>query len=86
MPIFTPHQVRAETVADWLGGKPGDGTARTPPVFRLFNMPAFQQRATLARHIADGVDGEHEVREPSPARPPNSMRNKGLRQLPRFTR
>src|SRR3954467_1077513 len=56
MPTFTPHQDSALTaVAGWLTAKPAeDGT---PPVFRLFGY-AGTGGTTLARHIADGVDGE----------------------------
>ncbi len=56
MPTFTPHQDAAlKAVADWLKAKPGrDGT---PPVFRLFGY-AGTGKTTLARHIADGVNGE----------------------------
>ncbi len=55
MPIFTPHQDQAlSAVADWLKAKPGKGD--TPPVFRLFGY-AGTGKTTLARHIADGVDG-----------------------------
>jgi exodeoxyribonuclease V len=56
MPIFTPHQNQALTaVAGWLKAKPGEGGA--PQVFRLFGY-AGTGKTTLARHIADGVDGE----------------------------
>src|ERR1700716_3802990 len=56
MPTFTPHQDSAlKAVADWLKAKPGRGG--TPPVFRLFGY-AGTGKTTLARHIADGVDGE----------------------------
>src|SRR3982075_3309349 len=56
MPIFTPHQDSAlKAVADWLKAKPGKNG--TPPVFRLFGY-AGTGKTTLARHIADGVDGE----------------------------
>src|SRR6201987_6110043 len=56
MPQFTPHQDAAlKAVADWLKAKPG--TKDTPPVFRLFGY-AGTGKTTLARHIADGVDGE----------------------------
>ncbi|MFX5578869.1 AAA family ATPase, partial [Acinetobacter baumannii] len=53
---FTPHQDAAlKAVGDWLKAKPGRGG--TPPVFRLFGF-AGTGKTTLARHIADGVDGE----------------------------
>src|SRR5216683_3174431 len=56
MPTFTPHQDSAlKAVADWLKAKPGKHG--TPPVFRLFGY-AGTGKTTLARHIADGVDGE----------------------------
>ena len=56
MPQFTPHQDDAlNAVADWLKAKPGSGA--TPPIFRLFGY-AGTGKTTLARHIADGVDGE----------------------------
>ncbi|HEY6028203.1 MAG TPA: ATP-dependent RecD-like DNA helicase, partial [Pseudolabrys sp.] len=56
MPQFTPHQDAAlKAVADWLKAKPGGGSA--PPIFRLFGY-AGTGKTTLARHIADGVDGE----------------------------
>ena len=56
MTTFTPHQDSAlKAVADWLKAKPGrDGT---PPVFRLFGY-AGTGKTTLARHIAEGVDGD----------------------------
>ena len=55
MTTFTPHQNAAlKAVADWLKAKPGKGS--TPPVFRLFGY-AGTGKTTLARHIADGVDG-----------------------------
>ena len=56
MTIFTPHQDSAlKAVADWLKAKPGRNG--TPPVFRLFGY-AGTGKTTLARHIADGVEGE----------------------------
>src|SRR6266700_740882 len=56
MTQFTPHQDSAlKAVADWLKAKPGRGG--TPPVFRLFGY-AGTGKTTLARHIAEGVDGE----------------------------
>src|SRR3569832_1567766 len=56
MPQFTTHQDDAlKAVADWLKAKPGAGS--TPPIFRLFGY-AGTGKTTLARHIADGVDGE----------------------------
>jgi len=56
MPSFSPHQDAAlKAVADWLKTKPG--VNGTPQVFRLFGY-AGTGKTTLARHIADGVDGE----------------------------
>src|SRR3569832_2371125 len=56
MATFTPHQDAAlKAVADWLKAKPG--TSGTPPGFRLFGY-AGTGKTTLARHIAEGVDGE----------------------------
>ena len=56
MPQFTPHQDSAlKAVADWLKAKPGRNG--TPPVFRLFGY-AGTGKTTLARHIAEGVNGE----------------------------
>src|ERR1700692_4378844 len=59
MTTFTPHQDSAlKAVADWLKAKPGKNG--TPPVSRLFGY-AGTGKTTLARHIADGVDGEVKV-------------------------
>jgi exodeoxyribonuclease-5 len=56
MPVFTPHQDAAlAAVSSWLRDKPGKGAAR--PVFRLFGY-AGTGKTTLARHIAEGVDGD----------------------------
>jgi exodeoxyribonuclease-5 len=56
MTAFTPHQDTAlKAVADWLRAKPGQGG--TPQVFRLFGY-AGTGKTTLARHIAEGVEGE----------------------------
>ena len=56
MPVFTPHQDAALTaVAGWLKDKPGKRS--TPQVFRLFGY-AGTGKTTLAKHIAQGVDGE----------------------------
>src|SRR5438309_7956979 len=56
MPSFTPHQDAAlVAVANWLKAKPGRGS--TPPIFRLFGY-AGTGKTTLARHIAEGVDGK----------------------------
>ncbi|UTD27910.1 ATP-dependent RecD-like DNA helicase [Bradyrhizobium sp. WD16] len=55
MTTFTPHQDAAlRAVADWLKAKPGRNG--TPLVFRLFGF-AGTGKTTLARHIAEGVDG-----------------------------
>ena len=54
MPVFTPHQDAALTaVADWLKAKP----RRAPSIFRLFGY-AGTGKTTLAKHIAEGVDGK----------------------------
>ena len=56
MPVFTPHQNEAlAKVAAWIKAKPGEGAA--PPVFRLFGY-AGTGKTTLAKHIAEGVDGK----------------------------
>src|SRR6201987_1696652 len=56
MTTFTPHQDSALTaVADWLKAKPGRNG--TPQVFRLFGY-AGTGKTTLARHVAEGVDGD----------------------------
>src|SRR3974390_2683823 len=56
MPIFTPHQESAlKAVAAWLKAKPGRGN--TPLVFRLFGY-AGTGKTTLAKHLAQGVDGK----------------------------
>src|SRR6266436_251571 len=56
MPVFTPHQDAALTaVADWFKAKPGKGG--TPAIFRLFGY-AGTGKTTLAKHIADGIDGK----------------------------
>jgi len=55
MTSFTPHQDAAlGAVADWL--KAGPGRNGTPQVFRLFGY-AGTGKTTLARHIAEAVDG-----------------------------
>ncbi len=55
MPTFSPHQDAAlAAVAEWLRGKPGRGT---PQVFRLFGY-AGTGKTTLAKHIAEDVDGK----------------------------
>src|SRR4051794_24340968 len=56
MTSFTPHQDSAlKAVAAWLKAKPGKNG--TPPIFRLFGY-AGTGKTTLARHIADDVEGE----------------------------
>src|SRR5215467_11486819 len=56
MPTFTPHQETAlKAVATWLKARPGRNG--TPQVFRLFGY-AGTGKTTLARHIAEGVDGD----------------------------
>ena len=53
MPIFSPHQDAAlNAVASWLKDKPGSRA-----IFRLFGY-AGTGKTTLARHIADNVDGK----------------------------
>jgi exodeoxyribonuclease-5 len=55
MPVFSPHQDAAlKAVAAWLKAQPGE--RGTPQVFRLFGY-AGTGKTTLARHIAEGVDG-----------------------------
>ena len=55
MTSFTPHQDKAlKAASDWLKAKPGRNN--TPQVFRLFGY-AGTGKTTLARHIADAVDG-----------------------------
>ncbi len=57
MPSFTPHQDDAlRRVADWLAQKPGT-RGGTPQIFRLFGY-AGTGKTMLARHIAEGVDGD----------------------------
>jgi exodeoxyribonuclease-5 len=56
MPVFSPEQDAAlKAVAEWLKTKPGQG--RAPLIFRLFGY-AGTGKTTLARHIAEGVDGK----------------------------
>jgi exodeoxyribonuclease-5 len=56
MATFTPHQDSAlKAVADWLKARPGRNG--TPQVFRLFGY-AGTGKTTLARHIAEDVDGD----------------------------
>jgi len=56
MTVFTPHQDAAlNAVAAWLKAKPGKGS--TPQTFRLFGF-AGTGKTTLARHVAQAVDGK----------------------------
>src|SRR6266853_2016292 len=56
MTVFTPHQDAAlQAVAAWLKAKPGQGG--TPQTFRLFGY-AGTGKTTLARHVAQAVDGK----------------------------
>src|SRR5215471_1120502 len=53
MPIFTPHQDAALTAAsNWLKATRGRAS-----IFRLFGY-AGTGKTTLAKHLAEGVDGE----------------------------
>src|SRR3954470_22565877 len=55
MTVFTPHQVDAlKAVAGWFKAKPGQNG--TPQTFRLFGY-AGTGKTTLARHLAEAVDG-----------------------------
>ena len=55
MTRFTPHQDAVlRKVSDWLKDSPG--SSGVPPIFRLFGY-AGTGKTTLARHIAEGVDG-----------------------------
>lgn len=56
MTEFSPHQDAAlRAVSRWLKGKPG--RSGTQQIFRLFGY-AGTGKTTLAKHIADGMDGE----------------------------
>src|SRR5215218_5716245 len=56
MPSFSPQQDAAlKSVSEWLNAKPGRNG--TPQVFRLFGY-AGTGKTTLARHIAEHVDGK----------------------------
>src|SRR2546421_668274 len=56
MPSFSREQDAAlKSVSEWLKAKPGHGN--TPLVFRLFGY-AGTGKTTLARHIAEAVDGK----------------------------
>ncbi|MGI8526162.1 MAG: ATP-dependent DNA helicase [Pseudolabrys sp.] len=53
---FSPQQDHAlQAVDSWLSAQPGSNG--TPAVFRLFGY-AGTGKTTLARHIAEGIDGE----------------------------
>ena len=56
MPDFSPQQDDAlRAVSAWLKAKPGTGN--TPQIFRLFGF-AGTGKTTLARHLAENVDGK----------------------------
>jgi exodeoxyribonuclease-5 len=56
MSSFSPQQDAAlKAVARWLAQRPGEGS--TPQVFRLFGY-AGTGKTTLARHLADSVEGK----------------------------
>ena len=56
MAVFSPHQDAAlKAVSAWLKARPGQGG--TPAVFRLFGY-AGTGKTTLARHLAESVDGK----------------------------
>lgn len=56
MTVFTPHQDAAlQAAAAWLKSRPGE--KGVPQVFRLFGY-AGTGKTTLARHLAEGIDGE----------------------------
>src|SRR5262247_621487 len=56
MPTFSPQQdIALKAVAKWLKARPGRGS--TPPIFRLFGF-AGTGKTTLARHLAQDVDGK----------------------------
>src|SRR3974390_2833622 len=56
MPVFTPHHDAAlKAVAAWLKSSPGN--RGTPQIFRLFGY-AGTGKTTLARHLAEDVDGK----------------------------
>ena len=56
MTVFTPHQDTALTaVGDWIKTRPGANGA--PQLFRLFGY-AGTGKTTLARHVAEHVDGK----------------------------
>ncbi len=56
MPVFTPHQDAAlSAVADWF--KSASAAGGKASIFRLFGY-AGTGKTTLAKHIAEGVDGK----------------------------
>jgi len=56
MTIFTPHQDAAlKAAAAWLKARPG--SPGTPQIFRLFGY-AGTGKTTLARHLAEDVNGD----------------------------
>src|ERR1700704_3832073 len=56
MTAFSPQQDAAlQAVAAWLKARPGRGS--TPAVFRLFGY-AGTGKTTLAKHLAEGVEGK----------------------------
>src|SRR5499433_2539730 len=56
MTVFTPHQDAAlRAAAAWLKARPG--SPGTPQIFRLFGY-AGTGKTTLARHLAEDVDGD----------------------------
>jgi exodeoxyribonuclease-5 len=76
MPEFSPHQDEAlKAVARWLKAKPGKG--ETPQIFRLFGY-AGTGKTTLARHLAESVDGKV-LFAAFTGKAAQVMRNKGCR-------
>ena len=83
MPAFSPHQDAAlKAVSDWLKAKPGP--SGTPPLFRLFGY-AGTGKTTLARHLADSVDGGVTFAAFT-GKAALVMRSKAATTLPPFTR
>jgi exodeoxyribonuclease-5 len=76
MPEFSPHQDEAlKAVARWMKAKPGKGD--TPQIFRLFGY-AGTGKTTLARHLAESVDGKV-LFAAFTGKAAQVMRNKGCR-------
>src|SRR5258708_12342837 len=72
MPIFTPHQDAALTAAsNWLKATRGRAS-----IFRLFGY-AGTGKTTLAKHLAEGVDGKA-LFPPFPANPPSPILRNGF--------